>query len=152
MNRTRGLESLHLQPGRRDVSVVIVTRDRPADLAACIRSLAPARRDILEVIVVDDASESAPTVNNPTLPVTVIRNEKRAFLSASRNTGAKTANGKYVMFIDDDNIVDPECLKKLSSGLQMDPRSMVASPAICYTSQPRRVWFAGGRIARVSGI
>src|SRR6267142_1954519 len=88
--------------GEREVSVVIVTRDRPKDFGACIRSLETAREDIHELIVVDDASEAPPIVTDSILPITILRNEARSFLSESRNRGAKNAKGKYVMFIDDD--------------------------------------------------
>jgi GT2 family glycosyltransferase len=141
-----------IQPSQSDVSVVIVTRDRPEDLAACIRSLEPAEGDIREVIVVDDASKASPIVNESILPTRILRNETRLFLSESRNKGAKDANGKFIMFIDDDNIVDRECIRRLSASLENDSLNMVASPAICYTSQPGRVWFAGGWMAPVSGI
>jgi O-antigen biosynthesis protein len=150
----RGSESSphRAQPSQNDVSVVIVTRDRPTDLAACLRSLEPAARDIREVIIVDDGSSASVIVTDSILPIRVLRNEARSFLSQSRNKGAKNAKGQYVMFIDDDNVVDEECMGKLRGGLEGDPQNMVASPAICYTSQPDRVWFAGGWIAPVSGI
>jgi GT2 family glycosyltransferase len=138
--------------GQNDVSVVIVTRDRPMDLAACLLSLEPARPNILEVIVIDDDSKTPPRTDESTLPVRILRNKTRSFLSESRNRGAKDAKGEYIMFIDDDNILDGGCLSKLSSSLENDSRGMVASPIICYTSQPTKVWFAGGRIAPVSGI
>jgi len=134
------------------VTVVIVTRDRPKDFSRCISSLEAARLDILEVIVIDDASKTAPSADESTLQVRILRNEKRSFLSESRNRGAKNARGKYIMFIDDDNIVDGESIKKLSSSLESDSHEAVASPAICYTSQPTKVWFAGGRIGSVSGF
>jgi GT2 family glycosyltransferase len=132
--------------------VVIVTRDRPTDLAACLLSLEPSRPNILEVIVIDDHSKAPPTTSESTLPIRILRNQTRSFLSESRNRGAKNAKGKYIMFVDDDNILDGGCLGKLSSSLERDSHDAVASPIICYTSQPTKVWFGGGRIAPVSGI
>lgn len=135
------------------MSVVIVTRDRPADLAKCLESLASASDDrIDEVVIVDDASAKPPMVYGSTLKIRVVRNKARSFLSTSRNEGARNSTGRYIMFIDDDNIVSRESIGQLSNVLDADLRCMVASPAICYTSRPETVWFAGGRIAPISGI
>src|SRR5712692_10367917 len=118
--RPRSNDWASLGPGMSDVSVVIVTRDRPKDFEACIRSLETTREDIREVIVVDDASETPPVVTDSTLPIRILRNGIRSFLSVSRNKGARSANGKYVMFIDDDNVLEAGCIKKLSAGLDIN--------------------------------
>lgn len=139
--------------GRGDVSVVIVTRERPADLAKCLASLELASEgDIAEVIIVDDASELPPSLGRSTLKTTVVRNEKRSYLSQSRNRGARESVGRYIMFVDDDNVLERSSIAALSAALDGHAQTMVASPVICYTSQPKTVWFAGARIAPVSGI
>jgi GT2 family glycosyltransferase len=137
---------------REQASVVIVTRNRPGDLDDCLRSLEAARDQIREVIVVDDASDEPVVAGSSTLKVRVIRNETRAFLSRSRNSGAKASNSEYVMFVDDDNVLDEGCIRELVDALRVDALAMVASPTIYYRSQPRRIWFAGGWFAPVSGI
>jgi GT2 family glycosyltransferase len=136
-----------------DVSVVVVTRDRPDDLAKLLGSLELASRGrVAEVVVVDDCSKSPPALQHLDLRTKVLRNERRSFLSRSRNLGARESVGRYILFIDDDNIVDARAVEELSRVLDADPKCMVASPLILYTSQPESVWFAGGWIAPVSGI
>jgi GT2 family glycosyltransferase len=141
-----------MHPGP-DLSVVIVTRDRPDDLEKCLVSLENASGGrIAEVIVVDDASTNPPVLSGRSLRVTVVYNKKRSFLSQSRNIGCMRSLGSYIMFIDDDNIVDVHAIEELSANLDADPLCMVASPVICYTSQPKRIWFAGGWLAPVSAL
>lgn len=149
MTRIRPVDSV----GKSDVSVVVVTRDRPEDLTKCLESLKRTTGGrVEEVVIVDDASKEPPQIGNSDLKTNIIRNNRRSFLSESRNKGAKESSGKYIMFIDDDNIVDPDSIKGLADILDANPMCMVASPVICYTAQPERVWFAGGWLAPVSAI
>ena len=86
----------------------------------CIRSLY--RQDIpaseYEVICVDDCSpdNSAVIVERlqkeyPTLRL--ILNERNKKLGGARNTGLKEAQGKYIWFVDSDDMLKPNCLKQL---------------------------------------
>ena len=134
------------------MSVVVVTRNRAEDLRKCLASLERAEGRVREVLVIDDASTTPIDVQSSRLKTTILRNEKRSFLSRSRNQGAMHSSGDYLMFVDDDNIVDTQSISRLSAILDGDPLAMVASPMICYTIQPKRVWFAGGWLAPISGI
>ena len=86
----------------------------------CIRSLY--RQDIpaseYEVICVDDCSpdNSAAIVERlqsefPTLRL--IHNERNKKLGGARNTGLRNAQGKYIWFVDSDDMLKPNCLKQL---------------------------------------
>ena len=86
----------------------------------CIRSLY--RQDIpqeeYEVICVDDCSpdNSAAIVEQlqkeyPTLRL--IHNERNKKLGGARNTGLRNAQGRYILFVDSDDMLKPNCLKQL---------------------------------------
>lgn len=86
----------------------------------CIRSLY--NQDIpqeeYEVICVDDCSpdNSAAIVERlqsefPTL--CLIHNERNKKLGGARNTGLRNAQGKYIWFVDSDDMLKPNCLKQL---------------------------------------
>ncbi|MBO0685533.1 MAG: mycofactocin biosynthesis glycosyltransferase MftF, partial [Candidatus Dormibacteraeota bacterium] len=94
------------------VSVVIPVKDRPEQLAACLRSL---RRlsyppDRLEVIVADDGS-AAPVPAPP--GVRVLRSERSAGPAAARNLGARGAGGELLAFLDSDCAAAPDWLQEL---------------------------------------
>jgi glycosyltransferase involved in cell wall biosynthesis len=90
------------------VSVVIPTRNRPAELAGAVAT-ALGQRDVpLEVIVVDDASPdssaSERVVAAATEPLArcIVRDE-RGGPAAARNTGIDAARAEWVAFLDDDD-------------------------------------------------
>src|SRR5437016_410265 len=96
-----------------DVTVVIPTRDRVRLLPVALSS-ALAQEDVeLEVIVVDDAS----TDDTPELlaeledeRLRVIRLDARHGVARARNIGIEEGRGKWLAFLDDDDIWAPRKL------------------------------------------
>lgn len=88
-------------------SVIIPTRDRPAELAACLRCLAPGAQalddSLYEVIVTDDgdfaASDARLRADFPW--ARHVRGPQRG-PAANRNAGASAARGRWLVFADDD--------------------------------------------------
>jgi glycosyltransferase involved in cell wall biosynthesis len=103
-----------------EVSVVVPTRDRPASLARCLAAL-ERQRDAgpLEVVVVDDGSESAAEVaavvtRSP--PARLVRAAGRG-PAAARNAGVRAARGRVVCFTDDDCLPAPTWAARLGAAL-----------------------------------
>jgi GT2 family glycosyltransferase len=94
------------EPARPDLSVVIPTRDRPADLARCLAALdeQTAVPDI-EIVVVDDGS--SPPLTEADAPsrhrVRIVRG-RGAGPAAARNLGAGAARSDVLLFTDDDTL------------------------------------------------
>ena len=91
------------------VSVIVPTRNRPALLRAALDSLLAQSRPVDQIVVVDDASDStdwlaAVTAMSPVIEV--VREERNRGVSAARNHGLDRARGGYIMFLDDDDLVD----------------------------------------------
>ncbi len=103
------------------VSVVVCTRDRPAQLERCLQSLLASSVTAHEVIVVDNAPGSNVTREavERTPGVTYVA-EPRPGLSVARNTGVRHSTGEIVTFTDDDAIVHREWLARLPTGFE-DP-------------------------------
>ncbi|HYM72688.1 MAG TPA: glycosyltransferase family 2 protein [Stellaceae bacterium] len=100
-----------------ETSVVIPSYRRPDDLERAIRSVL-AQRDVAtpyEILVVDnDAEGSARPVAErmaaaSAVPIRYVC-EKRPGISHARNTGVAHAAGRYLAFLDDDEVVDPRWL------------------------------------------
>lgn len=88
-------------------TIVIPSRDRPAQLARCLSSIARLDypRELLSMFVVDDGSEpSIEPVVRPflaTLPLQLIV-QQNAGPAAARNRGAAAAQSRFIAFTDDD--------------------------------------------------
>jgi GT2 family glycosyltransferase len=94
-----------------DISVIIVSRDRPVELQkmlACLRF-----QDIsgFEVIVVTNT----PSALNPALQPSPLRvfDCDEANIAIARNVGLAAARGRFVAFCDDDALPDPSWLRLL---------------------------------------
>jgi glycosyltransferase involved in cell wall biosynthesis len=108
-------------------SVVIPTFGRPAFLAEAIASVLGQTFADFECIVVDDASpEPASLPADPRLRL--VRREQNGGPPAARNTGIDAAEGRYVAFLDDDDIWTPE---RLASAFEAHRRAPIA---VCWQS------------------
>lgn len=85
------------------VSVVIVTRNRKADLRRALQSAL--MQDIpCEILVLDDASaDGTPTMVHEEFPsVRLVAAERSSGYVVQRNRGAQLAKGEFIVSIDDD--------------------------------------------------
>jgi glycosyltransferase involved in cell wall biosynthesis len=93
------------------VSVIVPYYDKSSTLVRCVEALlnqSDARQgaEALEVIVVDDGSRDDDIHNRLPERVVYIWQRKHLYgLSRARNTGAKLANGRYLVFLDPDLLV-----------------------------------------------
>lgn len=87
------------------VSVVLITRDRPAKLGGALDSLTEQTYSPLELVVVDGSEESVESLvrrRSENLSVTYRRDDGTG-AAAARNVGMRAATGTYVAFLDDDD-------------------------------------------------
>ncbi len=103
-------------------SIIIPTRDRPRQLAACLAALAQLDypRDGFEIVVVDDGSETPVVASG----ARVIR-QPNAGPGAARNTGARAASGEFLAFTDDDCAPARDWLRQAVSRLTVNPDHLV---------------------------
>jgi glycosyltransferase involved in cell wall biosynthesis len=89
------------------VTVVVPTRDRPTQLAACLASLRKALHDDDELIVVDSASADPDRVAQVAVAAgaALVRCD-RPGVGRARNAGWRAGRGAVVLFTDDDVVVD----------------------------------------------
>lgn len=93
------------------VSVIICAYNRNASLVPAVASAIHQTLPPHEIIVVDDGS--SPEVRLPDYPnLKLIRHKTNRGASAARNTGIQHASGRYVAFLDSDDIWRPEKLER----------------------------------------
>ena len=103
------------------ISVVVCTRDRPAQIATCLGRLAEQAYPRFEVVVVDNApATDAVRVLVDRMaggPVQFrYHAESRPGLSWARNAGVAVATGNVIAFLDDDDEPDRHWLAGIAAG------------------------------------
>jgi glycosyltransferase involved in cell wall biosynthesis len=102
------------------VSIIIPTYKRAERLSNAINSLLEQTYKHIEIIVVDDNNPHTEYRKNTENimkrykdkpNVLYIKHEKNKNGAAARNTGIKACKGKYICFLDDDDIYFPEKIK-----------------------------------------
>lgn len=101
------------------VSVVVPAYNGEDYIGRCLKSLCEQTLEDFEIIVVDDGSTDDTVRVAESLLSTSGRRYKvicqpNRGVSAARNHGLEIALGKYVMFLDCDDYVAPDCLMRLS--------------------------------------
>ncbi|MDO9713577.1 glycosyltransferase family 2 protein [Paracraurococcus lichenis] len=101
--------------GSTRVSVVICTRDRSDALARCLASLQQQSRRPDQVLVVDNASRDGRTEAAARAAGVEYVREDRPGLDIARNTGVLHATGDIVAYTDDDIVLHPRWLERMTA-------------------------------------
>ncbi len=101
-----------------DLSIIIPTRDRNANVIECVLAL---EHNDAEIIVVDDASEEPVAIPNS---ARLIRHDRRRGRSACINSGLRTARHDAVLIMDDDIYAAPDMVIRLMTefSVQKNPK------------------------------
>ena len=108
------------------LSIIVPMYNVEPYIEECIRSLY--RQDIpmtdYEVICIDDCSpdKSASIIEELQKEYStlhLIRHERNKKLGGARNTGIRAAKGKYILFVDSDDMLKSNCLKQLIDEMEL---------------------------------
>ena len=95
------------------VTVIVPTKDRPQPLAQALASIAGQELRDIEVVVVNDGGEDVEVVTSRfegQVVVRLITLSSNQGLSQARNIGVQAARGRYLAFLDDDDVYFPQHL------------------------------------------
>src|SRR2546427_639251 len=129
------------------VSVVVPAFRRMDSLETCLESVSQSDYAHVETIVVDDSAdgEIGSMVKRRFPQIKVVRTKGNELVSKSRNIGASASSGEYVLFLDDDNILNANTISLLAGVLSRNNSIAVACPLMFYLESPNVVWCAGIR-------
>ena len=109
------------------VSVLTTVYNREPYIAACIESVLAQTLDDFELIIVDDCSTDNSHVvaeRYRTDPrVHLYRNETNLGDYPNRNQAASLAMGKYLKYVDADDLIYPHCLELMVEGMETYPEA-----------------------------
>lgn len=103
------------------ISVIVPVYKVEAYLPACVESILTQTFTDFELILVDDGSpdDCGAMCDQYALQDARVRviHQQNGGLSAARNTGMDAAAGEYITFVDSDDVIAPEYLEALYTGL-----------------------------------
>lgn len=124
------------------ISIVIPTANRLSQLQRLLVSVKKASYKNYEIIVVNDSSKKLANILK-TQRVKVIENGDNKGLAYSRTKGANLAKGKYVLFIDDDNVIEKQMISGLVRSLEFNKNLIAVGPLTYYLSNKKKIAFLG---------
>lgn len=120
------------------VSIIIPTYNREQYIVEALESALAQTYPNLEIIVVDDGSKDGtrsaiePFLSDQSGRRVACFYQENKGVSAARNLGIQKAKGDYLLFLDSDDIAQPNLVEALVSALGSDPACGVAYSEFLY--------------------
>lgn len=132
------------------VAVVVPTHNRRLKLKRLLDSLANgavvAERT---VVVADCCCDGTVEMLSASFPdVEVIVSDVPLYSAGARALGLARVTEDYVLFVDDDNVVGPECLRELVAAMASRPNLGLVGPVMMRYPKDTGVWCAGAYLTR----
>lgn len=126
------------------VSIISVNYNQAEVTCEMVASLRQVTYPNLEIIVVDNASPTDPSLIEETYPeVKLIRSSSNLGYAGGNNLGVLQAKGKYLLFLNNDTEVDPGFLEPLVQLFESNPKAGIASPKIIFYGTDNLIQYAG---------
>jgi GT2 family glycosyltransferase len=134
-------------------SVIIVNYDAGAYLQNCLLSLRRTLPPHCEIILVDNAStdDSARLVKERFPEVKLLHSDYNLGFAGGNNSGAQLADGRYLVFLNPDTLVEPGWLQALLGALENDPSAGLATSQIVLMQDPQQINTCGNEV-HLSGL
>ena len=106
------------------VSIIIPSYNSEKFIGNCLDSIFSQTHDDLEVILVDDCSTDhsydimKSYEKREPRRLKIVRNPENKGAASSRNIGLDIADGKYIGFVDSDDYIDLDAIKKMHDSLE----------------------------------
>lgn len=138
------------------VTIIILNWNGSGVLRDCLTSVFSLSYPSYEVVVVDNGStdDSVQMAKAEFPRCHVIQNETNLGFSRANNQGAEYAlehGADFIFLLNNDTLLDPECLTSLVRRAEADRSIAAVSPKIYFADPPDRLWFAGGTFSYWSG-
>jgi len=135
------------------VVVVILNTNRREDTLACLDSLKKNTYPNFCVIVLDNASNdgSIEAIRANHSDVEIVQLTDNLGYAGNNNVGIDAALGKgadWVLVLNEDTILAPDCLAQLVSACERDSRTGIVGPMVYHHDEPDVIQSAGGMLGR----
>jgi len=126
------------------ITIVVVAWGSVEEVVACISSLAeartlvPAGRLLLELVVVDNGGDAPTSALSPWPDAKLIRNEENRGFAAAANQGVAAGHGEFVLFLNPDIRAVGEPFSPLIEGFAAHPAAVALAPMLVETDDTDR--------------
>lgn len=119
------------------ISAIIVNWNNKEAAAACVRSLQAQTGVDVEIIVCDNASTDGSVAHLRGLfpDIRIIQNSENLGFGPALNKGLAVAGGEHLIFLNNDLVLEPDCLRHLSAMLDSSSSLGGVVPKILYTNK-----------------
>jgi GT2 family glycosyltransferase len=127
------------------VTAVITTHNARATLLRCLESLRKAGT-VAEILLFDSGSTDGciDDLNGCHSDIVIERLGKNVGPCVTRNLGLKKAKTPLVLFVDDDMILEPGVVDRLTRALEEHPKAALAGPTVVFAGHADVIQYAGG--------
>jgi GT2 family glycosyltransferase len=134
-------------------SIVMVSYNSKHKLMPCLKSVLRALPDDCELIVVDNASveDNADAIAASFPEIALIRSDKNLGFAGGCNLGVRYAQGKQLIFLNPDTLVEPGWLDGLLAPFAKDDRIGLVTSQILLMADPGRLNTCGCNI-HITGL
>ena len=141
------------------VLVIILHMDNQADLSECLISFQEVLYPAFDIVIVKNGSRSElslKAMQDLCKRVSrIINNPANVGYARGNNLGIREAlasQADYILLLNDDTVVSPDFLKVLVDTGENNPGIGMVGPKIYYFNEPRRIWFAGAKFDKRTGL
>lgn len=133
------------------VFIVILNWNGLGDTRECISSVRKNNYANSEILVIDNGSadNSVSSLKNEFPNIRIIENGRNLGFSGGNNIGINYClkqGADYVLLLNNDTTVENAFLSELVKAGELDEKNGLLESKICYYDEPKRIWFAGGKI------
>jgi len=127
------------------VSIITVVYGQLEVTIEMLNSLIRINYPNFEIIVVDNASPNCDSnILKQIFPlIRLIKNQSNLGFAGANNIGIMNAHGKYILFLNNDTIVEHDFLEPLVNKLESDSKIGAVSPKIRFFSNPNILQYVG---------
>ncbi|MCZ6657672.1 MAG: glycosyltransferase family 2 protein [Gammaproteobacteria bacterium] len=135
---------------RHVVALIVLNHNRKQMLLECLRHAEASSYEALHIVMVDNGSTdgSVEAVESFHPKVRVVRNTVNVGVAGGRNTGIRWVkehlNVRYVVFIDNDTLLDRDAIAQLVAAVRDDDRIGLAAPKAYRSKENKMLVSAGG--------
>lgn len=123
------------------VSLIIPAFNAEKTIEKTLASIFSQTFDNFEIIVVNDGSKdkTQKILGQYKNKITIVKQTNKG-APAARNTGAKLARGRYIIFVDDDVTLRPEMLKKMVTTIQKNKTASFVYSSFKFGEKTFNLW------------